>query len=168
MDFLFYISALVLLLCLVGLSWFAGSDAPFVPSKDKKVKKALKAAGVKKGHIFYELGSGDGRVVFEAAKSGASATGIEQSWIRVWYSRYKAKKLRLPNAVFLHGDIFERDYYPADFVYIYLLQPAVDRLEKKLAKELKKGAVVITQKYHFTNWQPFLSLDEFNFYRQPA
>lgn len=149
----------------IGLSWFAGSDAPYVPTKLDPIRKILRSAGIKKGDTFYELGSGDGRVVFEAALLGADATGIEQSWIRVWLSRIQARKLKLKNAEFMHGNIFNRHYYPGDIVYIYLLRPAVARLETKLKSELKKGAVVITQTYHFPTWKPYKTIGQFNFYR---
>ena len=58
--------------CVLALSWFAGSDAPYVPTRMEHIRKVLKVAGVKKGKKFYELGSGDGRVVFEAAKINAT------------------------------------------------------------------------------------------------
>lgn len=154
MDNILIISLGTILGCLLALSWFSGSDAPYVPTKREKIKDVLKKAGLKKGRVFYELGSGDGRVVVEAAKLGAESYGVEQSWIRIWYSRYKAKGLGLKNAQFYHGNIFDRHYYPADFVFIYLLQSAVDKLESKLKKELSKGDTVITQKYHFKNWKP--------------
>ncbi len=150
--------------CFLGLSWFAGSDAPFVPSKLAAIRKILKIAGIKKGKKFYELGSGDGRVVMEAAKMGAEGVGIEQSWIRVLYSRRKAKNL--DNAKFLHGNIFSRNYKDADLVFVYLLPVGVKKLENKLKKDLKKGSLVITQTYHFQNWKPFKIIDttsEFDF-----
>ncbi len=143
----------------IGLSWFAGSDAPYVPTRIKSLKKLFEKVGLKKNSIFYELGSGDGRVVFAASELGAVATGVEQSWIRVWQSRLKAKQLNLPNAEFIHGNIFDRQYYPADCVFIFLLQPAVDKLEVKLRKELKKGCLIITQTFHFKNWKPVKKLD---------
>lgn len=155
----------ILVVCLFGISWFAGSDAPFIPTEVAKIKLALKLAGVKKSKIFYELGSGDGRVVIEAAKLGAVANGVEQSWIRVWYSRFRARQSKLNRASFFHGDIFQRHYYPADIVYIYLLTKGVLKLEDKLKKELKKGAIVVTQKYHFKTWKPFKKQDDFWFYR---
>lgn len=147
--------------CALALSWFAGSDAPYVPTRMDLISKALKAAGVKKGKVFYELGSGDGRVVIEAAKLGAKANGIEQSWIRVWLSRYKSRMAGTNKQThFCHGNIFDRNYYPADIVYIYMLQGAVEKLEEKLRKELNKGAVVITQTYHFKSWKPFKKMGE--------
>src|SRR5258708_3838747 len=148
------LSVLMLVLCFLGLSWFAGSDAPFVATSMEQMTKILKLARVKKGKRFYELGSGDGRVVLEAAKLGAISYGVEQSWLRVWYSRYLARKSNLPQVYFYHGNLFTRNYYPADVVYLYLLSPAVDKLEIKLTKELKKRAIVITQQYHFKNWKP--------------
>lgn len=164
MDLALIISTGIVIGCLIGLSWFAGSDAPYVPSKKEKIKKALKLINLK-GKTFYELGSGDGRVVLEAAKMGANATGIEQSLIRVLYSRWKARRQNLPNAKFIHGNIFSKNYSDADIIFIYLLQKAVDRLEEKLKKEFKKGSVIITQTYHFKNLNPYKKSGDFWFYR---
>lgn len=168
MDITLIISGGILLGCLIGLSWFAGTDAPYVPTKMGHIRKILKLAGVKKGKKFYELGSGDGRVVIEAAKLKADSMGIEQSWLRVLYSRYKAAKLashfRCGNATFKHGDIFKRSYQDADILYIYLLPKGVKRLEDKLKKELKKGTIVITQTYHFPTWKPIKKIDNFQIY----
>lgn len=164
MDITLIISAGILLGCFIALSWFAGSDAPYVPTKMDHIRKILKLAGVKKGKKFYELGSGDGRVVIAASKLNADSFGVEQSFLRVIYSRIKARQKNIKKAHFYHGNIFARSYIDADIVYIYLLQKAVDRLEEKLKKELKKGSVIITQTYHFPNWKPYKKLDNFWLY----
>lgn len=165
MDLTLIISFGILLGCIISLSWFAGYDAPYIPTKQKDLDKLFKILKIKKGQKFYELGSGDGRVVLEAARQGAFSFGIEQSWLRVLYSRWKAKRLNLNNAKFIHGNIFDRTYTNADIVFIYLLTPAVLRLEKKLKKELKKGSLVITQKYHFQNWEPIYKTENFCYYQ---
>lgn len=162
------LALLGIILGLLGLSWFAGTDAPYVPTKLNFIPEVLKKAGVAPGKIFYELGSGDGRVVIAAAKLGAEAHGVEQSWLRVWYSRFTARQLGLKNAHFYHGNIFKRHYFPADVVYIYMLQKAVDRLENQLKKELKKNAMVITQRYHFKNWPEVNTDGEFKIYQAPG
>ncbi len=164
-DPMIIVAAVIFVWCILGLSWFAGSDAPYVATKMGKIRRILKKAGVKKGKIFYELGSGDGRVVLEAAKLGAISNGVEQSWIRVWYSRFLGYKLKLKNAFFFHGDIFARHYYPADIVYIYLLPKGVGKLEKKLYDELKKGSIIITQTYHFINKKAYKTQENFKFYK---
>jgi len=144
--------------CLLGLSWFAGSDAPYVPTKTSRIKKILKLAGLKKRQEFWELGSGDGRVVIAAAEMGAKAYGVEQSWIRVLLSRWKTKSLASHidsgNVAFIHGDIFKQDFSAADLVFIFLLPNGVEKLEPLLKKNLKKGTKVITQTFHFRNWKP--------------
>ena len=163
MNITLIISGGILLGCLLALSWFAGSDAPYVPTKLEAIRKILKLAEVKKGKKFYELGSGDGRVVVIAAKLGANSIGIEQSWLRVLYSRWKAHTVASHtlsgNLKFYHGDIFKRNYSDADIVYIYLLLKGVSKLETKLKNELRKGAIVITQTYHFPNWKPYKKYD---------
>lgn len=166
MDSTLLFTFLSLLVAGIGLSWFAGSDAPYVPTKVEDLKEILKKAGVKKGSQFYELGSGDGRVVLLAAQLGAIAHGVEQSWIRVLMSRFKARQQDMKSTHFYHGNIFDRNYYPADVVYIYLLHKAVDRLEKKLKEELKPGATVITQRYHFRHWKPSQKLGDFWIYQK--
>lgn len=155
----------LIIVCLIALSWFAGSDAPYVPTTNPKLLEVFKLVKLK-GKIFYELGSGDGRVVLKAAQMGADAIGIEQSWLRIWYSRYKAKKLGLKNTTFYHGNIFDRDYYAAEIVYIYLLPQGIEKLEKKLKKELGKGKIVITQTYHFKSWKPIKKMGNFWIYKQ--
>lgn len=152
MDATLIISFGILLGCLISLSWFAGSDAPYVPTKMARIRKILKLAGLKKDNIFWELGSGDGRVVIEAAKMGAKSYGVEQSLLRVLWSRWKARKL--PNAKFIHGDIFKQDFSSADIVFIFLLPKGVEKLETILKRNLKKGARVITQTFHFKTWKP--------------
>ena len=145
--------------CAFGLSWFAGSDAPYVPTKRQKAIKLLKMLNLKKGQKFYELGSGDGRVVIEAAKLGLDSLGIEQSWMRVIWSKLQAHKHKLPNAKFKHGNIFKEDLSKADVVFIYLLPKGVAKLFPKLKKELKKGTIVITQTFHFKDWKPIRKID---------
>lgn len=168
MDITLIISGGILVGCIIALSWFAGTDAPYVPTKMENIRKILKLAGVKKGKKFYELGSGDGRVVFEAAKLKAVSVGIEQSLIRVLYSRLKAYKLKIKNTHFIHGNIFSKEYSDADIVYIFLLHKGVKKLEEKLKKELKKGSVVITQTYHFPSWKPFKKEGNFWLYKLPS
>lgn len=165
MDSTLVITLGVLLGCFLALSWFAGTDAPYVPTKMDQIRDILKLAGVKMGKKFYELGSGDGRVVLEAAKLGADSFGIEQSLLRVLYSKYQAKKHKLLHVHFIHGDIFSHNFSSANLIYIYLLSKGVSKLERKLRQELKPGARVITQTYHFKNWKPYRKIGNFWLYK---
>ncbi|HEX6768142.1 MAG TPA: methyltransferase domain-containing protein, partial [Candidatus Binatia bacterium] len=65
---------------------------PFVPTPQEVVDKMVELAGVKKGDIVYDLGSGDGRIVITAAKKGAQAVGFEIDGDLVKQSRDNIRK----------------------------------------------------------------------------
>jgi predicted RNA methylase len=128
--------------------------APYVPLEEEVVKRVIRMAKIKKGEIFFDLGSGDGRLVIEAAKKGAKAFGVEISWWRVIESRLKIKRLGLEKrAKIIHQNLFEADLSKADVVTAYLLQRTNDLLEPKLSRELKKGARVIGIAFNFKDWK---------------
>ena len=47
------------------------------PSPQEVVDKMIELAGVKKGDVVFDVGSGDGRIFVIAAAKGAKATGFE-------------------------------------------------------------------------------------------
>lgn len=124
--------------------------APWVPLEHDVIERILDLAQVKKGDIFYDLGSGDGRVAIAAGLRGARAYGVEIDTWRVWYSRFWVLLFGLPYKVtILHKDIFETDISKADVVTAYLLQETNDKLERKLKKELKDSARVVGVAFEF-------------------
>ena len=67
---------------------------PWIPTREKRIRKALQLAKLQPGETLYDLGAGDGRVLIMAAKEfGAQAVGIEigpvqcaLGWLRSWFS----------------------------------------------------------------------------------
>lgn len=79
--------------------------------------------------------------------------GIDNNGIRIFFASLYSFFLR--RAVFFRRqDIFKVDVRDADIVYTYLWYDRMLPLERKLQSELKKGAIVITNTSHFSNWQP--------------
>ena len=72
---------LSILLFIVGLLWIlvpALYGLPPIPTKPERIQKALKLANLQPNETLYDLGAGDGRVLFVAARDfGARAIGIE-------------------------------------------------------------------------------------------
>lgn len=120
--------------------------SPYVPTKSKDIKAILDPADIKKNQTFIELGSGDGRIArFAAREYGVRAEGIDINPLLVFWSNYLAKMERLGNkAVFKRVNIFKYNLSKADCVYIFLMPELIKKLESKLKKELKKGAMVIS------------------------
>ena len=68
----------LILLANGGARALAQETIPFVPSPDYVVPRMLDLAQIKKGDVLYDMGSGDGRIVIEAAKKyGIRGVGID-------------------------------------------------------------------------------------------
>ena len=115
--------------------------SPFVPSDKEQVKRMVALTAPKSGETLYDLGSGDGRIVIEAAqKYGVKAIGIEINPVLVWLSNRKIQKLKLENkAKVYQGNFFKENLSKADIVMLYLWPPSLKMLERKLLSELKPG-----------------------------
>lgn len=130
--------------------------APEIPSPEKVAEKMLSAAELKPGETVYDLGCGDGRILFLAAgKFSAKAVGVELSPRLVKQAQEKAKDLGLQEQVkVIEGNLLEVDVSPADVVTLYLLRLANELLKPKLLKELKPGARVVSHDYEIMGWKP--------------
>ena len=83
------ITYIVILVC-VWFIWPIIIGAIFIPTPHKIVEKMLKIAEVKEDDILYDLGSGDGRILIEAAeKYKVKTIGVEADPLRVFWSRTK-------------------------------------------------------------------------------
>lgn len=121
--------------------WGALAGAPWVPTRGKDTHRMIELAKVKSGDVIYDLGSGDGRLVFESAKKGAKAFGIEIFVLPWLYSKIRGLKIKGSKIIF--GDFFKKDISDADVVFIFLLEKCYTRLADKFKKELKSGTRVI-------------------------
>jgi SAM-dependent methyltransferase len=130
--------------------------APFVATPEIVAEKMLEAAGLKPGEVVYDLGCGDGRILFVAVqKFQARAVGIELSPTLVKQASEKAQKLGLGEQVrVVQGNLFEADLRTADVVTLYLMRLSNERLKPKLVQELKPGARVVSHDYEIMGWKP--------------
>ncbi len=104
---------------------------------------------------FYDLGCARGTLSLRLKKFLPSLNiyGIDNSAVRIFFAALKSKILKR-NVDFKKQDIFQTDLSNADVVYTYLWYDLMPILEKKLQKELKQSAVVVTNTSHFKDWQP--------------
>jgi precorrin-6B methylase 2 len=131
-------------------------DAPFVRTPDYVIAEILYKAGVGKDDILYDLGSGDGRIVIEAArKTGCRAVGIEIDADLVDDSRFNAARSGVTDRVrFVVSDIFKEDLSEATVVTIYMSGDVNLKLRPKLLRELKPGARIATYTFDMGEWKP--------------
>lgn len=129
--------------------------AIYVPTSKGKIKKIVELADIKPGDKAVDLGSGDGRVVMALARAGANAYGYEVNPVLVNRSRKRIKKAGLQNKAHVKWKNFwEADLSGFDLVVIYGMSHVMKRLEKKLERELRKGAKVAAVIFELPSWAP--------------
>jgi ubiquinone/menaquinone biosynthesis C-methylase UbiE len=130
--------------------------APYVPSPQTVVERMLELADLRPGETVYDLGCGDGRILFTAAREfRAKAVGVELSDPLVKQGREQAKKLGLENRVsIVQGDLLRADLRPADVVTVYLLTEANDQLKPLFERSLRPGARVVSHDFKIRGWKP--------------
>ncbi len=129
--------------------------APWVPTSGKDVKKALELVDIKKGQKVYDLGCGDGRFLFKAAKEGAVVEGFEISLLPYLYAiTARLLQKEKENIKIFYRSFWKVDLHDVDVVYFFLIPTSYPRLKKKMEKEMKKGAKVIAYMWPIKGWKP--------------
>ena len=128
---------------------------PFVPTPQEVVDKMIELAGVKKGDLVYDLGSGDGRIVVTAAKKGAKAVGFEIDGDLVKQSRDNIRKAGVQEqAEIRQQDILTVDLSAASVVTMYLLPDVNLQLRPNILSQLKPGSRVVSHAFDMGDWKP--------------
>ena len=158
MTILFFFGFFVLLF-IIGLLWIlvpAFYGLPSVPTKQERIRKALKLVNLQPDEILYDLGAGDGRVLLIAAREfGAQAVGIEIGpiqcaliWLRATASGF-GNKIQVKWGNFLKADLSQ-----AEVVFVYATSREVARLAAYLEKQMKSGSRMVSISADFPEWEP--------------
>lgn len=144
---------------ILAMSWIFVppiTGLPWIPTHRKRIHKALELSDLAPDEIFYDLGSGDGRVLILAARLyRAKAVGIELSpahcvlaWLRILLSG-------LSNRVSVRcGNFYKIGLEDADVIFAYLTPDHATRLRPQLEKQLRPGARVVTISADMKGWEP--------------
>jgi cyclopropane fatty-acyl-phospholipid synthase-like methyltransferase len=116
----------------------------------------LQLARVKSTDVIYDLGSGDGRIVIQAAKRyGVKGVGIEIDPELVRKAQGNAFKEEVQHLVeFRAQDALTVDVSPATVVTLYMLPEFNAKLRPIFDKQLKPGARVVSHDFEIQGWVP--------------
>ncbi len=130
--------------------------APYVPTPMAIVESMLEAGHVTAADVVYDLGSGDGRIIIEAAqKFGARAVGVEGQPDLCRLSRQRILALGLEDRVqVIEENVFHVDLSPATVVTMFFLTSSNERLKPNLEKYLRPGARVVSNQFPIRGWRP--------------
>ena len=150
---------IVIAIVIIFVFWVIWSDiigAGWEPTSKRLVRKMLEMAEVNSEDLVYDLGSGDGRIIIEAAREyNAKAVGIEADPLRYIWSELMIMLLGVNQQVKIFwGNFFYKDLTPATVVTLFLSSKANQRLKLKLQKELQPGTRVVSYYWTFYGWEP--------------
>jgi SAM-dependent methyltransferase len=120
--------------------------APYVPTLRARRREALDLLNLKKGQVLYDLGSGDGSLLAEAAARGIKAVGYELNPFLVAVAWLKTRRHRELVRV-KWGDFWRADLSRADGVYVFLIDRFMARLESKISQEAKPGLKLVSHAF---------------------
>lgn len=157
---------------------------PYIPATPKQIKNVFKAIRQYSAQNniankvpnnsnlvkLVDLGSGDGRIVFDAAKRGYHATGVELNAILVLYSKIKAitsrSQLKPKNDLKFYKPQFERaDFWKVnmneyDLIVVFGVQEMMKDLGKKLKLEMKEDTLIVSCRNPIPSYKSVFSLDD--------
>jgi SAM-dependent methyltransferase len=136
-------------------AWEDGTT-PFVVSPEAVVERMLYLAQPGAGERLVDLGSGDGRIVIEAAKRfGARGLGVDIDPKLVRLARENAKRAGVEELTrFEVQDLFETDLRGVNVVTMYLLPEVNLQLLPRFIDQLRPGARIVSHDYDLGPW-PF-------------
>jgi len=104
---------------------------------------------------FYDLGCAHGALACRIKRKfpALCVYAVDNNSARIFFAKIRAFLFR-QDLKFLQKDIFDVDLSNADIIYTYLWYDIMPPLEKKLQKELKQGAIMVTNTSNFSTWKP--------------
>lgn len=145
-----WIFILILFLFLGSFAYAGVRAAPWFPTWSRDIERFLKLAEIKPGDKFYDLGCGDGKLVFAAAGAGAEAVGFEISLLP--YLLAISRSWSVKNSKIIFNDFWKADLSNADVVYLFLTPKVNPKAKEKLERELRLGTRVIAYTWPIDGW----------------
>ena len=132
-----------------------GDEVPFVTSPANVTLEMLRIADVGARDHVIDLGSGDGRIVIQAARQfGATGLGVDIDSQLVRQSISNAKQAGVADRVeFREQDLFATDLSPATVITMYLLPEFNLKLRPSLLA-LKPGTRIVSHDWDMGDWRP--------------
>ncbi|HEU0051401.1 MAG TPA: hypothetical protein VFQ60_05105, partial [Patescibacteria group bacterium] len=155
-GFIFLLLTCAIILIFLRESSLIFTGAPYISIPKEVIPAILDALELTPTSILFDLGSGDGRVLFAAVKraDGLQGKGIDRSLIPTWTARFQKWKQHEHAVEIMRGDFFQADLSSATHIFVYLFPKLMNELLPKLQKELKPKTRLVSCDYQFADLEP--------------
>ena len=147
------------------------NNPTFVPTADEVIAKMFEMGKINKNDVIFDLGCGDNRICFMAAKKfGSRGVGIETNPVRIreamdMFDKFNKdgalvySPVKLPLVETRHGDALAmKDLKDATVVVMYMFPEFMDLWFPIAEKTLKPGTRILSHDYSWTEavkgWEP--------------
>ena len=146
---------LTFIIILISFIWTTIiGGVPYLATDRKRVMHMIELAKIKKGEKVVDLGSGDGRIVIAMAQKGAKAHGYELNLLYIVISKWNIRKHHLENIAHIHWqNFFTTDLSSFDVITCFGIPYVMDRIEKKLYKEVRPKSRIVINSFPFKKWR---------------
>ena len=142
--FFILVAVFSLIIFLIFMVWGFLSVGPWVGTTRENLELLFETLGKVRGRKLLDVGSGDGRVVFEAARRSFDATGVEINPSLYLISLAKAFMLKADGkAHFVRDNLWHCSFTPYDVIVCFVFPKSKSEIEEKFKKEGKAGAKLI-------------------------
>ena len=128
----------------------------FIPTPYEDVDSFFDLVPLSSSDVVYDLGSGDGRLLFTALEKGAGrAVGVELNPDHIQRAKETAGSKGVEERIaFLQADVMDVNLADATVILCYLFTTASNALKPKFEKELKSGTRVVMESFPVPGWKP--------------
>lgn len=132
--------------------------APWVPIWQKDVYRLAGLLKLEDGKTFYELGCGNGRVIFNFAKKypQVNFVGIELSPFFYLFCQLRKIFGGYKNVRIVFNDYLRLDFNRADYLYFFLNNKPAQEIGRKIEKEVNKKMIIISYCFEIFAWKNYL------------
>jgi SAM-dependent methyltransferase len=167
------INLIFLIFILLTALYASLSAAPWLPTRKREAERMMELASLRAGDVVYDLGCGDGRLLWAAKKKepGIKVVGVEISLLLYLIAKIRFffchsgpdpesrknisvdSRFRGNDTIILFKNLFKVNLTNADVVFIYLLPKCYEQLKTKLERELRPGSRVVVGVWPIESWE---------------
>lgn len=131
------------------------SLAPWLPTRAGDMERIGSVVDFQAGDVFYDLGSGDGRVLFPLAQKYPQVefVGVEISFFLYFLSVSKKFICGTKNVRFVRGDVYKQDYSDAKVIYVFGTRRTLNgRFKEEILSQVTGETTLVLYNFSLDDW----------------
>jgi len=117
----------------------------------------VEIANIQQGQVVYDLGCGDGKILFFASQKTDRCIGVERMRPLIWWGKIR-NLFHKKKVEFRCENFFKTDLSDADVIFCYLLETVMQKFYDQKWNELKEGTKVISNVFQMKDLKPVESV----------